>query len=111
MVGNVGALSVAASTWFGANTEFVHCINMLPFSPVTQDLLHPDFVAFEFSDLDAVVPTAAPQWVAFIRQDQAVVQALAAWNAVQSYGAQFPVDAGTSLSDIFYWIGTRPAPT
>lgn len=32
MVGNVGALDVTASTWFGAELEFVHGINMfVPF--------------------------------------------------------------------------------
>lgn len=28
MVGNVGALDVTASTWFGDNAEFVHGINL-----------------------------------------------------------------------------------
>lgn len=28
MVGNVGALDVTASTWFGNNPEFVHGINL-----------------------------------------------------------------------------------
>jgi endoglucanase Acf2 len=31
MVGNVGALDVTASTWFGDNAEFVHGINMYVF--------------------------------------------------------------------------------
>lgn len=33
MVGVVGATNVRASTWFGANVEYVHCINMMPFTP------------------------------------------------------------------------------
>lgn len=28
MVGNIGALDVTASTWFGSQVEFVHGINM-----------------------------------------------------------------------------------
>jgi endo-1,3(4)-beta-glucanase len=28
MVGNIGALDVTASTWFGDNAEFVHGINL-----------------------------------------------------------------------------------
>lgn len=28
MVGNIGALDVTASTWFGNNAEFVHGINL-----------------------------------------------------------------------------------
>jgi len=28
MVGNIGALDVTASTWFGSELEFVHGINM-----------------------------------------------------------------------------------
>ncbi len=27
------------ATWFGANTEFIHCIQMLPFVPTSEELL------------------------------------------------------------------------
>ena len=30
MVGNVGALDVTASTWFGSELEYVHGINIMP---------------------------------------------------------------------------------
>ena len=30
MVGNVGALDVTASTWFGLELEYVHGINIMP---------------------------------------------------------------------------------
>lgn len=54
---------------FGDNVEFVHCINMLPFTPITEDLLGRDFMeqewpvletAFDNSDLGALVLAAAP---------------------------------------------------
>ena len=50
--------------------EFVHCINMLPFTPITEELLGRDFMeqewpvletAFDNSDLGAFVLAAAPR--------------------------------------------------
>lgn len=37
---------------FGDNVEFVHCINMLPFTPITEDLLHRDFMEQEWPVLE-----------------------------------------------------------
>lgn len=45
MVGNVGALDVTASTWFGNKREYVSGINMMPVSPLTALLFDADFVA------------------------------------------------------------------
>ena len=35
-------------TWFGANVEFIHCIQMLPFTPITEELLRPEWVEEEY---------------------------------------------------------------
>ena len=37
---------------FGDNVEYVHCINMLPFTPITEDLLHRDFMEQEWPVLE-----------------------------------------------------------
>ncbi len=41
----MAALEVVHQTWFGPNEEYVIGINMLPFTPVSEDLLPDDFMA------------------------------------------------------------------
>lgn len=48
MVGMVGALDCRCFTWFGWNIEYVHAINMMPFTPITEELLRAPFVAEEY---------------------------------------------------------------
>ncbi len=41
----MAALEVVHQTWFGSNDEYVSGINMLPFTPISEDLLPYDFMA------------------------------------------------------------------
>ena len=41
-------LKVDYATWFGGNVEFIHCIQMLPFTPITEELLRPEWVEEEY---------------------------------------------------------------
>ena len=36
------------ATWFGGNVEFIHCIQMLPFTPITEELLRKEWVEEEY---------------------------------------------------------------
>ena len=56
MVGNVGALSVTASTWFGNNPQYVHGINIIPVTPVTALLFDRPYVSIEWSVLGYFLP-------------------------------------------------------
>merc|ERR1719481_1091356 len=38
-VGIVWGTKVDYATWFGANVEFIHCIQMIPFTPISEELL------------------------------------------------------------------------
>jgi len=116
MVGIVGGGDVVARTWFGAEIEYVHCINMLPFTPATSHLLGKEFVAEEFPSIQGRANTAQEAWRGFIFQDQAVIDPLEAWeNLVGLYGTEIDgtatgaqVDDGTSLAVMLYWTATRP---
>ena len=57
MVGNVGALSVSASTWFGDNPQYVHGINIIPVTPVTNHLFDRPYVSTEWSVLGYFLPS------------------------------------------------------
>jgi len=52
MVGVVGATDVNAATWFGANLEYVHGINVIPVTPLTEALLPAGYVAEEYAQLE-----------------------------------------------------------
>ena len=56
MVGNVGALDVTQSTWFGSEPEFVHGINMMPITPVTSLLFDQAYVDLQWPVLEHRVP-------------------------------------------------------
>jgi Glycosyl hydrolase family 81 C-terminal domain len=58
MVGNVGALGVTASTWFGDNPEYVHGINIIPVTPATSLLLDQSFVELEWLELGYFLPNS-----------------------------------------------------
>ena len=45
-VGIVWSDKVEYSTWFGGNTEFIHCIQMLPFLPISEELLREEWIRF-----------------------------------------------------------------
>lgn len=44
VLGNIGAIDITASTWFGSKFEFVHGINMMPLTPITSVLFDQKFV-------------------------------------------------------------------
>lgn len=56
MVGNVGALDVTQSTWFGNEPEYVHGINLMPVTPATSLLFDQPFVELQWSVLERRVP-------------------------------------------------------
>eukprot|EP00667_Euglena_gracilis_P004593 EG_transcript_4617 len=87
MVGVVAAAEARVATWFSASVEHIHCINMLPFTPITEELLSPSYVAEEYPLLRAALarPTApvAEEWRGFIALAHAVVDPGLAWDEVQ----------------------------
>lgn len=114
MVGVVGATEVVASTWFGSSVEFVHCINMIPITPITEDLLPKEFVEEEFPALARALrrweDPIAVQWRGFVVQDMAILDARSAWNMTLRL-ADDPtdaVDSGNSYANMLDWAATRP---
>ena len=47
VVGILWSTKVDNATWFGGNIEFIHCIQMLPFSPISEELLHEEWITEE----------------------------------------------------------------
>ena len=36
------------ATWFGPYVEFIHCIQMLPFTPISEELLREEWIREEY---------------------------------------------------------------
>ncbi|KAG5183806.1 glycosyl hydrolase family 81-domain-containing protein, partial [Tribonema minus] len=70
MVGVVGGLDAVDVTWFGDNVEYVHGINMMPFTPISAELLPYGYMREEWPMLATALTREDPpltnslHWVA-----------------------------------------------
>lgn len=107
IVGVLWSNKVDYSTFFCAAPECIHGIQMLPFTPITEELLERDWVAEEYPVVSAALsPTSEQGWRGFIAMDQAIIDPAAAWievNILKGY------DNGNSKANALYWVATRPA--
>ncbi len=62
------------ATWFGANIEYIHGIQMLPVTPITELLLTKPWVTEEYPVVAPALanPATADGWKGFILADLAV---------------------------------------
>ena len=80
MVGIVGSADAKVFTWFGNNPEYVHGINMMPFTPITEELLRKDYVKEEYPILEPRLEDVADQWLGIIELAHAVLDPAAAFE-------------------------------
>ncbi|CAN0000070.1 unnamed protein product, partial [Phaeothamnion confervicola] len=109
MTGVVAALETVHLTWFGDKYEWVHGINIMPVTPLTEDLLPYEYMEEEWVVLQTVFQRPddppSPQWRGIVYCAQAVVQPDAAWDNLDGLNIY---DSGNSRSNALYWIATRP---
>eukprot|EP01128_Nolandella_sp_AFSM9_P007004 TRINITY_DN3731_c0_g1_i1.p1 TRINITY_DN3731_c0_g1~~TRINITY_DN3731_c0_g1_i1.p1 ORF type:complete len:815 (+),score=133.38 TRINITY_DN3731_c0_g1_i1:158-2446(+) len=115
VVGILWSLKADYATFFGANPEFIHCIQMLPFTPITEELLPQDWVQVEYPVLAPVLkrPRASAieeEWKAYVYEDLAIIDPDAAWKAVQFIKPQ-AFQGGNTRTNMFWWVGTRSPQT
>ncbi|CAN0387716.1 unnamed protein product, partial [Discosporangium mesarthrocarpum] len=93
---------------FGGKIEFVHAINMMPFTPITEELLLYPFMELEWPVLNSTFSRdgdpVAPQWAGYIHLGQAVVTPRLAWENLCALNV---FDAANSKTNSLYWIATR----
>lgn len=110
IVGIMWSNKVDYSTWFGRNAEFIHCIQYLPFTPITEVLLGADYVEEAYPVLGTALtrsePVLSEWWRGYIIMAQAMFAKDAAWTAAKKL-KEF--DLGNSQANTLYWIATRPA--
>merc|ERR1719367_2407640 len=93
------------ATWFGANVEYIHCIQMLPFTPISEELLREEWIVEEYPVLVEAFDTADEAWRGYIIMAHAVIDSQAAWDEAQLLTS---FDDGNTKSNTYYWIATRP---
>eukprot|EP01125_Pyxidicula_operculata_P018918 TRINITY_DN678_c0_g1_i1.p1 TRINITY_DN678_c0_g1~~TRINITY_DN678_c0_g1_i1.p1 ORF type:complete len:733 (+),score=123.68 TRINITY_DN678_c0_g1_i1:113-2311(+) len=97
------------ATFFGDLIEYIHCIQMLPFTPITEDLLKRPWLDYEYSVLSPILTkrTVAEEWKAYIYEDWAIINKDAAWTkSLTLTNAAF--EHGNTRSNLYWWIATRP---
>lgn len=103
-VGVLWSTKVDFATFFGANPEYIYGIQMLPFTPATEDLLSPAWVTDAWPEFLSAAATATAEWRGFMLMAHAVVDPVAAASEIQSLTAY---DNGNSAANTLYWVGTR----
>jgi hypothetical protein len=89
-------------TFFGADPQEIHLIQMLPFSPISEELLPVNWIQEQFHVLER---TKTACWEDLVAANQAIIQPAQAWTAI--FNVTF--GDGTTLPDSLYWIATRPS--
>jgi len=107
IVGIVWSDKADYATFFGSDPAYIHCIQMIPFTPVSEDLLPATWVNLEYPILAPRLGLVIPEWQAYILQDWAIINKDAAWTPIQT----LPPSAfgnGNSLTNALWWVATRP---
>jgi len=102
VVGILWEDGAAYGTFFGADPQEIHLIQMLPFSPVSEILLPEDWIKEQFPVLER---TKKPGWEDLVDANQAIIDPVTAYN--DAFKVSF--GAGTTLPDTLYWDATRPS--
>ncbi|KAG5182496.1 endo-1,3(4)-beta-glucanase [Tribonema minus] len=111
MVGVVGGLDAVDVTWFGDNVEYVHGINMMPFTPISAELLPYGYMREEWPMLATALtredPPLVAQWEGYIHLAHAILDPEAAWSGISDLTV---FDAANSKTNSLHWVASRPAP-
>mmetsp|Transcript_33944 Transcript_33944/g.82302 ORF Transcript_33944/g.82302 Transcript_33944/m.82302 type:complete len:649 (-) Transcript_33944:306-2252(-) len=116
MVGLVASTRATHSTWFGTNVEYVHGIQMIPFTPASEYLLPKEFMLREYGQVAMSLvrkkPVLENSWAGYIRMAEGIIDPAGAWAGMQTLNAS-GFDDGNSMACALYWVATRPlnAPT
>ncbi|CAF1222202.1 unnamed protein product [Rotaria sp. Silwood1] len=93
------------ATWFGANPEFIHGIQMLPSTPITEEVRLPKFVQEEWSTIvGKIVGSAVGGWKSILYTNYAIINRGDAFNQLLTA----PLDDGLTRTWALYWAATRP---
>ena len=107
VVGVLWSNKVDHATWFGGNLEFIHGIQMLPYTPISEELLRPEWIEEEYPVVSAALddPFIGEGWKGFIYMAHAIIDPVSAWWEVDGLTGY---DDGNTKTNTLYWLATRP---
>jgi endo-1,3(4)-beta-glucanase len=107
-VGIVWGMKIDFATWFGSNIEYIVGIQMMPFTPITEEYMTSTWVNTVYPSISTALTRASPTlevgWRGFIYMAQAVLDRSTAWTNINTLSGW---DNGNSKTNALYWIATR----
>eukprot|EP01130_Rhizamoeba_saxonica_P008635 TRINITY_DN3490_c1_g1_i1.p1 TRINITY_DN3490_c1_g1~~TRINITY_DN3490_c1_g1_i1.p1 ORF type:complete len:718 (-),score=125.81 TRINITY_DN3490_c1_g1_i1:56-2209(-) len=109
VVGVLWSDKVDYATFFGGQVQFIHCIQMLPYVPVSEELLRKSWMTYDWKVLKKALddPSLTEEWRAYVLEAMAIIDKEKAWKLVQTIGED-AFDKGNSRTNTYWWVATRP---
>lgn len=107
MVGNVGMLDMTANTWFGNDPLYVHMINAIPITAVSNVLLEEDYVKYEYPFLMNGRQSVEMAWRGYTVSIHSMIDPNKAWEDASAL-VSHQLDSALSKSEVLYFITQQP---
>jgi endo-1,3(4)-beta-glucanase len=109
VVGVLWATKVDFMTYFGSNPEYIFGIQMIPFTPITEELVPKSWALEQFPMVEGAITRTDPPtqegWKGLVILNQAIVDKQAAWTNIHNLAF---FDNGNTKTNSLHWIATRP---
>jgi endo-1,3(4)-beta-glucanase len=92
-------------TFFAAGPQYVYGIQLLPFTPASEALVNPTWVADAWPEMQAAAAGATQGWRGLLFMAHATTDPVAAWSEVTPLTAW---DDGNSNTNTLWWVASRP---
>lgn len=86
-VGCLWSLKADFATWFGDKVEWIYGIQMMPVTPVSEQLLRADWLAASKSVWDQGLDSESDQWKGILLMAKAILDKSGAWSAAMNLQA------------------------
>jgi len=103
MVGNVGMLDASVTTWFGNDSLYVHMINAIPITAVSNLLFEKDYVKYEYPFLMRGRESVEMAWRGYTVLIHSMIDPNTAWEDASAILSN-QLDSALSKSQVLYFI-------
>ena len=104
-VGRLFETLATFDTFFGTEPYKVYGIQMLPFTPASEDLISPTWVGDAWPKMQAALSGAPPGWQGFLHMAHATTARETAWTDASALSGW---DDGNSQTNTLWWVASRP---
>jgi len=104
VVGVLWSTKVDYTTFFGSNVEYIHGIQKIPFTPISEFLLDAPWITDSYPVEQNAIVNASQGWLGFIYMSHAVIDSTTAWSEVNTLTGY---DDGNTKTNTLFWVATR----